>query len=185
MTYTLLLVALLRTPFAIADTGSTGAPTAPTPGNITVVPRLPRGTPMVDSIVVEKRAHRLSLYYNGRRVRSYLVALGANPAEDKFGAGDRRTPQGVFWVDYRNPESQYHRALHLTYPDSAHLARAVAKGVPPGGDIMIHGLPNGLGAAGASHRENDWTNGCIALTDEEIDEIFAAVDVGTPVEIRP
>lgn len=176
MIVSFLLAVLLGASAPVADTGSVG--------NTTVMPRVPRGAPMVDSIVVEKRARRLSLYYHGRRVRSYLVALG-NPVGDKVGVGDRRTPEGTFWVDYRNPASKYHRALHLTYPDSAHLARATTLKVPAGGDIMIHGLPNGLGAAGASHRERDWTNGCIALTDEEIDEIFDAVDVGTPVQIRP
>jgi murein L,D-transpeptidase YafK len=140
---------------------------------------------MVDSIVVEKRAHRLSLYYAGIRVRRFQVALGANPIGDKLSAGDRRTPEGVFWVDYRNPASQFHLALHLAYPDSAHAARALAKGVHPGGDIMIHGLPQGRHAIGARHRATDWTNGCIALTDEEIEELWRVVPVGTPVEIRP
>ncbi|HEY2067107.1 MAG TPA: L,D-transpeptidase family protein [Gemmatimonadaceae bacterium] len=154
-------------------------------GSVQVVPPLPQGDgPMVDSVVVEKRAHRLSLFYAHRRVRQYLVALGS-PVGDKLSAGDRRTPEGLFFIDYRNPASQYHLALHVSYPDSAHLVRAAAKGVQPGGDIMIHGLPNGLRAAGASHRENDWTNGCIALTDEEIEELWRIVPVGTPVEIRP
>jgi murein L,D-transpeptidase YafK len=154
-------------------------------GNVTVIPKLTDGDgPMVDSVVVEKRAHRLSLYYAKRRVRQYLVALGS-PVGDKLSAGDRRTPEGLFFIDYRNPASQYHLALHVSYPDSAHLVRAAAKGVQPGGDIMIHGLPNGLRAAGATHRENDWTNGCIALTDEEIEELWRLVPVGTPVEIRP
>jgi murein L,D-transpeptidase YafK len=171
----LLLLAFLHAAPVPADTSG---------GNVQPVPPAPRGGPMVDSIVVEKKAHRLSLYYAGRRVRQYQVALG-KPDGDKTSIGDRRTPEGRFWVDYRNPSSQYHLALHINYPDSAHAARALAMGVEAGGDIMIHGLPNGKRSVGAQHRVTDWTNGCVALTDEEIEEIFEAVDVGTPVEIRP
>jgi murein L,D-transpeptidase YafK len=172
----LLLIALLHAAPATADTSG---------GNVQVLPPAPRGGPMVDSIVVEKRAHRLTLFYARRRVRQYRIALGGNPVGDKMSIGDRRTPEGMFYVDYRNPASQFHLALHITYPDSAHEARALAKGVPPGGDIMIHGLPTGLRSVGAKHRATDWTNGCVALTDEEIEEFYEAVKVGTPVEIRP
>jgi murein L,D-transpeptidase YafK len=139
---------------------------------------------MVDSVVVHKRAHRLSLYYAGRRVRHYQVALG-NPVGDKESAGDRRTPEGLFWIDYRNAASDFHLALHVAYPDSVHAARASAKGLRPGGDIMIHGLPKGTRQTGPSHRARDWTNGCVALTDEEMEEIWRLVRVGMPVEIRP
>jgi murein L,D-transpeptidase YafK len=140
---------------------------------------------LADSIVIEKKAHKLTLFYLGRPMRSYLVALGANPVGDKLRAGDNRTPEGLFSIESRNPVSKYHLALRISYPDARHRARSQALGVEPGGDIMIHGLPNGLGAAGATHRVADWTNGCIALTDEEIEEIWNVVPIGTPVEIKP
>ena len=138
-----------------------------------------------DSIVVEKKAHTLTLFRDGKPMRTYLVALGGKPQGDKLSAGDKRTPEGVFYIDARQPNSRYHLALHISYPDAAHRARSQSAGVQPGGDIMIHGLPNGLGAAGASHRVNDWTNGCVALTDEEIEQLWSAVPIGTPVEIKP
>jgi hypothetical protein len=141
--------------------------------------------PLADSIVIEKKARRLTLYHQGRPLRSYIVALGANPVGDKRFAGDRRTPEGLFFIDYKHEKSDYHLALHISYPDSAHRARADAMGMSPGGDIMIHGLRNGSGASGAFHRTVDWTDGCIALTDEEIEGMWSAVNVGTPVEIKP
>ena len=140
---------------------------------------------LVDSIVVEKKAHTLTLFRDGKPMRTYLVALGSKPLGDKLRAGDNRTPEGVFFIDSRQPNSKYHLALHISYPDAAHRVRSQALGAEPGGDIMIHGLPNGLGKAGASHRVNDWTNGCVALTDEEIEQIWSVVPIGTPVEIKP
>ena len=141
--------------------------------------------PIADSIVIEKKARRLTLYHHGRRIRSYLVALGANPVGDKQYAGDRRTPEGVFFIDDKNEKSDFHMALHISYPDSAHTARAAAMGLSPGGGILIHGLPNSKGATGAFHRTVDWTDGCIAVTDEEIEGLWSAVMVGTPVQIKP
>ena len=141
--------------------------------------------PLADSIVIEKRARRLTLYHQGRALRSYLVALGANPVGDKRVAGDSRTPEGMFQIDGKNEKSDFHLALHISYPDSAHSARAEALGMSPGGGILIHGLRNGSGASGAFHRTADWTDGCIALTDQEIEGVWSAVMVGTPVEIKP
>jgi len=141
--------------------------------------------PLADSVVIEKKAHRLTLFFLGRAIRQYRVALGADPEKDKVSAGDRRTPTGVFYIESRNANSDYHLALRIAFPDSAHRARAAALGLEPGGDIEIHGLQNGRGDTGAFHRTADWTNGCIALTDEEIEEIWTSVPVGTPVEIKP
>lgn len=139
---------------------------------------------LADSVVVEKRAHRLTLYHLGRPIRVYRIALGKNPVGDKVSAGDRRTPEGVFFIDARNPSSDYHLSLHISYPDEAHRTRAERMGVSPGGDIMIHGLPRNRHLVGSNHRSNDWTNGCVALTDEEIEEVWTAVPIGTPVLIR-
>jgi murein L,D-transpeptidase YafK len=140
---------------------------------------------LADSIVIEKKARRLTLYHLGRPMRTYQVALGRQPVGDKLSAGDRRTPEGLFSIEDRNPNSRYHLSLRISYPDAAHRARAEALGVSPGGDIMIHGLPNGQGRIGARHRAYDWTNGCVALTDEEIEELWSTVPIGTPVEIKP
>jgi murein L,D-transpeptidase YafK len=140
---------------------------------------------LADSIVVEKAQHRLSLYRHGTLLHSYLVALGQQPVGDKVRIGDNRTPEGLFRIEARNAQSHYHRSLKISYPDAAHLARARSLGVSPGGDIMIHGLPNRQAWVGAAHRDFDWTEGCIAVTNEEIDEIWNAVPVGTPIEIKP
>jgi len=137
-----------------------------------------------DSVVVEKKKHQLTLFAAGAPVRTYSVALG-NPVGDKQRQGDRRTPEGVYRIDSRNPQSKYHLSLHISYPDAAHAARAKAKGVTPGGDIMIHGLAPEFAAAGPLHRTHDWTEGCIALTNDEIEEIWSAVRDGTPIHIMP
>ena len=143
------------------------------------------GMLLADSIVVEKQKHTLTLYQSGYPIRTYLVALGKQPTGDKLRIGDNRTPEGVFRIDFKNPQSKYHKALHISYPDAAHLARANALGVAPGGDIMIHGLPPQFATLGAEHRTFDWTEGCIALTNAEIEEIWRAVPAGAVIEIKP
>jgi len=139
----------------------------------------------VDAVLVEKAARRLTLLSRGRPVRVYSVALGREPVGPKIQQGDDRTPEGSYVIDGRNYNSAYHFALHLSYPNATDRSRAEALGVDPGGDIMIHGLPNGLGWLGSVHRERDWTRGCIAVTDGEIEEISGLVSDGTPVQIRP
>ena len=113
------------------------------------------------------------------------VALGTGGLAPKDRQGDGRTPEGHYVIDARIPASHYHKALHVSYPNAQDRLRATRLGVAPGGDIMIHGLPNGRGAIGSAHRLYDWTLGCIAVTDNEIDEIWTLVPTGTPVEIRP
>lgn len=138
-----------------------------------------------DSIVVEKQRRTMTLFQTGVVVRTYQIALGKQPAGDKERIGDNRTPEGVFFIDFRNAQSKFHKALHISYPDAAHRQRAVALGVPAGGDIMIHGLPPAYASLGPKHREFDWTNGCIAVTDEEIEEIWRAVPNGAAIQIKP
>ncbi|MEO6528914.1 MAG: L,D-transpeptidase family protein [Gemmatimonadaceae bacterium] len=138
-----------------------------------------------DSVVVYKRERTLTLFYLGVPVRSYFVALGSNPVGDKMRAGDQRTPEGLFYINAHNPASKYHLGLHISYPDAAHRARSDSLGVDPGGDIMIHGLPKTFSDAGKDHRTIDWTNGCVALTNQEIEEVWRAVPDGTPVQIKP
>ena len=138
-----------------------------------------------DSLVVEKRLRRLTLWSGGFPARTYDIALGLNPTGAKHKAKDFRTPEGLYHIEARNPNSMFHRALRVSYPNADDVARARAMGVPTGGDIMVHGLPNGQGAVGMYHRAYDWTNGCVAVTDEEIDELWETVPVGTPIRILP
>jgi len=138
-----------------------------------------------DSIVVYKRERTLVLFNHGVPVRNYFIALGSKPVGDKERAGDQRTPEGVFYINAHNPASKFHLALRISYPDDAHRARAAKLGVDPGGDIMIHGLPKDFSEAGKAHQQNDWTNGCVALSNQEIEEIWRAVPDGTPVQIKP
>ena len=165
---TLIVAALLLNTFSCAPTG----------------PSLPPGT-RADRIVIEKAARRLTLYSNGTVLKRFTVALGRSPDGPKMRRGDNRTPEGIYTIDGRNAESHYHRALHVSYPNAADRERARAAGVSPGGDIMIHGIRNGFGWVGRFHDFIDWTQGCIAVTDEEIEEIWRAVPDGTTVEIRP
>ena len=177
---------LLLSTLSLSLVSAAQAAVAP-PRHASAIPVVGPGgpVPLADSIVIEKKARRLTLYHQGHLLRSYLVALGANPVGDKRAAGDRRTPEGMFSIDGKNEKSDFHLALHISYPDSSHRARAEALGLTPGGDILIHGLRNGRGATGAFHRTVDWTDGCVALTDEEIEGVWSAVSVGTPVQIKP
>lgn len=138
-----------------------------------------------DLVVIEKSKRTLTLFRRGRPLRTYTVALGSNPAGHKEQEGDGRTPEGRYVIDFHKRDSSFHRALHISYPNAADRRSARARGVSPGGDIMIHGLPNGMGAIGKAHRLRDWTEGCVAVTNDEIEEIWAAVPDGTPIEIRP
>lgn len=140
---------------------------------------------VADSIVVEKGERKLTLFYRGLPLKSYGVALGRNPVGDKERQGDGRTPEGVFHIQGHNANSKYHLALRISYPDLAHIMRAEALGEEVGGDIMLHGLPNGFENVGAAHRDENWTEGCVALTNQEIEEIWRAVPNGTPIEIKP
>ncbi|MFL6589621.1 MAG: murein L,D-transpeptidase family protein [Chthoniobacterales bacterium] len=140
---------------------------------------------VADRVVVEKSARQLTLLRNGRTLKTYRVALGRGPAGPKEYEGDQRTPEGVYSIDFHKPDSDYHLALHISYPEQHDVDRAAAEGLSAGSDIMIHGLPNGRGWPGRFHRRIDWTAGCIAVANFEIEEIYRAVPDGTPVEIRP
>ena len=138
-----------------------------------------------DRVLVEKQARRLTLLAAGKALKVYAIVLGGNPEGAKTRQGDQKTPEGVYTIDSRNRGSRYYKALHISYPNAADRARAKAGGYPPGGDIMIHGIKNGFGWIGRLHRLLDWTQGCIAVSNREIDEIWEAVPNGTPIEIRP
>ena len=146
----------------------------------------PRGGGLkADRVVVDKSERRLLLLRNGKIIRSFRVALGRNPVGPKTREGDGRTPEGRYVLDWRNNQSRFYRSIHVSYPNPSDRQRAQQAGAPPGGAIMIHGLPNGRGSIGADHARWDWTDGCIAVTNAEMDEIWARIDNGVAIEIRP
>ena len=138
-----------------------------------------------DIVHVHKSERRMDLLAGGAVKASYRVALGGNPHGRKQQEGDRRTPEGRYVIDWRNPESRYFLSLHISYPDAEDKQNAAERGVSAGGDIMIHGQPNGFGVGGAILQNIDWTNGCIAVTNADMQEIWDHVPDGTPIEIRP
>ena len=138
-----------------------------------------------DRILIEKGARRLTLISRGELLKTYKIALGGNPIGPKERQGDNKTPEGIYVIDARNRDSRFHLSLHISYPNERDKNRAKELGVSPGGDIMIHGIKNGFSWLGDAHAEVDWTKGCIAVTDEEIEEISRLAPNGTIVEIRP
>lgn len=145
---------------------------------------LPPNTP-IDSLVVVKSERKMEAYLRGTLICTYTIALGRSPEGDKQIEGDMRTPEGLYTIDSKNPKSGYHKNLGISYPNAEDRKEAKALGKSPGGDIKIHGLPNGKGHIGKMHRLSDWTYGCIAVTDEEVDEIYGAVEIGSPILILP
>ena len=138
-----------------------------------------------DRVLVLKKERTLQLLSQGKVIRSYRVALGGEPIGPKMRQGDHKTPEGVYLLDSRNGHSQFYKSIHISYPSAREREAARQEGVSPGGDVFVHGLPNGYGWVGSSHRLKDWTDGCIAVTNAEMDEIWQAVADGTPIEIRP
>lgn len=138
-----------------------------------------------DKIEVYKEKHELHLIKSGRIYKSYKISLGDNLKGPKRQQGDEKTPEGKYTISGRNPNSHYHLSLRISYPNAEDIAWAKKHKVNPGGDIMIHGLPNGQGYIGKGHLLKDWTNGCIALTNDEIEEVWKLVPDGTSIEIFP
>jgi murein L,D-transpeptidase YafK len=138
-----------------------------------------------DRIVIMKSERTMTLLRNGEVLKTYKVALGHEPKGAKAERGDNKTPEGLYTIDSRNPRSQFHLALHISYPNAADRERARKLGVDPGGAIMIHGLAQSFAYLGPLHRQTDWTLGCVAVTNPEIEEIWAMVPLGTAVEIKP
>lgn len=127
----------------------------------------------------------MELFSGETIIKTYSVAIGRGGLAPKQRQGDHLTPEGMYQIDRRNKNSRFYRALHVSYPNDVDRERARQLGVDPGGDIMIHGITNGLGWLGSLHTAIDWTDGCIAVTDADMDEIWLFVPDGTPVEIRP
>ena len=139
----------------------------------------------VSRVIILKSVRELRLMDGAKVLKTYKVALGPHPAGPKQKQGDGKTPEGVYTISGRNVNSAYHRSLRVSYPSAADIAGAKKAGVDPGGDIFIHGLPKAYAWLGAAHRAHDWTLGCIAVTNDEIEEIWRAVANGTTVEIKP
>ena len=138
-----------------------------------------------DYLLVEKSERRLIVFSNNTPIKEYTVALGREPIGPKQFEGDGKTPEGHYIIDRRKADSSFHLALHVSYPNAQDEQFAASRGQSPGGAIMIHGIRNGLGFLGPLHRLHDWTDGCVAVTDAEIEELWRAVPDGTPIEMRP
>lgn len=160
--------------FLLTGAGVTAQSEAPLPAGV-----------FADRVLVNKAERRLMLYHGNKLLRSYRIALGDNPIGHKQQEGDERTPEGRYKLDYRNPHSAYHLSLHISYPNAADRASAKKRRVKPGGLIMIHGLHKGFAYLGKLHTQTDWTDGCIAVTNDEIEEIWRLVRDGTPIIILP
>ena len=139
----------------------------------------------IDSIVVYKSERHLLAYASGRLVKTYDISLGRQPVGAKEFEGDKKTPEGIYFINDKNPNSGYHKNLGISYPDKDNIEKAKRIGKAPGGEVKIHGLRNRAGFIGKFQRWHDWTLGCIALTDKEIDELYNAVEIGTKIEIKP
>ena len=143
------------------------------------------GLPAVDQVLVKKTERKLYLFHEGRVIKEYGVALGPRSKGPKREAGDERTPEGRYLLDYKLENSDYYKAIHISYPNEQDKEHALLAGVDPGGSIMIHGFPNEMELSAELVQHYNWTNGCIAVTNEEMDEIWAAIAVNTPIEIQP
>lgn len=139
----------------------------------------------VDRIVILKSAHTMSLFRGGKVLKTYRVALGTVPIGPKQVEGDHKTPEGNYIIDSKNPQSMFHLSLHISYPNAQDRERAEKLKASPGGAIMIHGLAKQFAYLGPLHRQVDWTYGCVAVTNAEIEEIWKLVPVATHVDIRP
>ena len=138
-----------------------------------------------DKILIMKEKRKIYLYNNSVQIKEYDMSLGFEPVGHKEREGDGKTPEGIYKISGRNPKSSYHLSLRISYPNEQDRENARKLGVSPGGDIMIHGLPNKIPFIGKAHLLSDWTLGCIAVTNEEIREIWDLVPDGTVVEIKP
>ena len=172
------------------ETGQESAPAADQTAALRPIPDIghliPKPEPQqADKVVVVKALRELRLLADGEVFRTYEVSLGREPRGDKFQEGDGRTPEGRYILDFKNENSAFYRSIRVSYPNAHDWREARAMGVHPGSDIMIHGLKPEFADVGKGHLREDWTEGCIAVTNREMDEIWSLVPVDTPIEIRP
>jgi murein L,D-transpeptidase YafK len=142
-------------------------------------------SPKADFVLVNKSERKLYLLQKGMPFKEYHVALGPKPRGHKFQEGDERTPEGRYILDFKKENSDFYKSIHISYPNKFDLEQARGAGVSAGGSIMIHGFPGVVEFPAAVIQKINWTDGCIAVTNEEMDEIWNAVDIGTPIEILP
>jgi len=145
----------------------------------------PDKTVRIDKIVVEKSKRRMYVYANGKIIKTYKISLGGNPVGKKQFEGDKKTPEGLYLINDKNPKSICYKNLGISYPNPQDIKNARKSGKKAGGLIKIHGITNGYGWLGKLHILIDWTAGCIAVTNSEMDELYNSVEQGTPVEIKP
>jgi len=138
----------------------------------------------VDLVKVDKSERKMYLLEQGKIVKEYRISLGGSPEGHKQQEGDQRTPEGAYTLDYKKEDSSFYRSMHISYPNAADKAQAKERGVSPGGFIMVHGQRNYLGWLSAIAQNFDWTNGCIAITNDEMDEFMRLVSVGTKIHIE-
>jgi murein L,D-transpeptidase YafK len=143
------------------------------------------GFPVAERVIVDKADRKLHLVKDGEAFRTFDVALGMYPTGDKQREGDFRTPEGIYVLDTRNPNSEFFLSIHVSYPNNQDVREARLKGLDPGGAIMIHGQPNAPTKSEAYYRTQDWTNGCIAVSNSDMIDIWLMTDNNTPIEIRP
>lgn len=141
--------------------------------------------PVADKVVIEKAARKLHLLQDGKVFRTFRIALGIRPIGAKQEEGDFKTPEGRYTLDQRNPNSEFFLSIHVSYPNGTDRQEAAARGVSPGGAIMIHGQPNVPKRSEAYYRTQDWTNGCIAVSNSDMIDIWLMTGDDTPIEIRP
>jgi murein L,D-transpeptidase YafK len=145
---------------------------------------LPKGA-VIDKLLILKSQRKLIAFSQGKPLKTYKIALGANPTGHKQFEGDRKTPEGIYFVDGKNAKSSFYKNLGISYPNEDDKTYAQSQGKSPGGLIKIHGLRNGRGFIGKFHRWKDWTQGCIAVTNQEMEELYQHTPIGTPIEILP
>jgi murein L,D-transpeptidase YafK len=152
---------------------------------VSTPPALAGDFPIADRVVVEKENRKLHLMRDGEAFRSFDIALGVEPVGNKEREGDQKTPEGRYSLDERNPDSDFFLAIHISYPSSSERAVARRNGDDPGGAIMIHGQPNVPTYSTAYYRTQDWTNGCIAVSNSDMIDIWLMTQDDTPIEILP
>jgi murein L,D-transpeptidase YafK len=145
---------------------------------------IPRGL-VIDKIIILKSQHRLTVYSEGKDVQTYRVSIGRQTLGQKQTEGDLRTPEGQYYICDKNPNGRHHKSLSISYPNRADIERIKKTDKPTGGGIQIHGMKNGMGFIGRFQSWRDWTAGCIALSNEEMDQVFEHTPIGTPVIILP
>lgn len=154
-------------------------------GLILLFPAICLGMDKADFVVVKKSESRLYLMTEGRVIKKYPVSFGSNPKGHKYQKGDKRTPEGFYFLDYKKEDSAFYKSIHISYPNETDIKQAIKRGLDPGGMIMIHGQPNDHVQLSIASNKYNWTDGCIALTNKDMDEVWQAVEDGTPIRILP